>query len=271
MSMLLTGVGVSGGAPAFVGALDAFTADLAVATSVEKRLLTSYVGPLIRVRRSSDNTETDIGALPSGLRDDASLLAFAGVGSAYVVTLYDQSGNELNATQSTAAVQPRIVNAGTLDTAGMLFSGTQALPIASSASTNFANATSLNVITRQTHATGDGRIFSFGPQVMDGWILSGTDLYFDAPTATARIFYTTSGFVGNEKLVSFERDVTESRVRVDGTVECSGAVSGNITGTALFYIGGDPSLPPTYLGNIKNFCIWKTAATADCAARVAAL
>ena len=51
------------GGPAFVGALDAYASGLAGAWSVSRRLLTSYSGPLVRVRRSSDNAEQDIGFL----------------------------------------------------------------------------------------------------------------------------------------------------------------------------------------------------------------
>jgi len=42
-------------------------------------------------------------------------MTFVGSGSGYIDTWYDQSGNGRNATQSTAAYQPRIVNAGVLD------------------------------------------------------------------------------------------------------------------------------------------------------------
>ena len=52
--------------------------------------------------------------------------------SAYVTTLYDQSGNGIHATQATVANQPRIVNAGVVDVDAngkptMVFSGSQYL------------------------------------------------------------------------------------------------------------------------------------------------
>jgi hypothetical protein len=81
----------------------------------------------IRVRRSSDNAEQDIGFVGDTL-DTASLLSFAGAGSAFVTRWYDQSGNQNHVTQSTAANQPRIVNSGTIDTVNgkpaLYFSGT---------------------------------------------------------------------------------------------------------------------------------------------------
>jgi hypothetical protein len=69
-----------------------------------------------RVRRSSDNAELNIGFTASGDLNTAALLAHVGSGSGFVTTWYDQSGNGRNATQTTAGSQPRIVNAGVLET-----------------------------------------------------------------------------------------------------------------------------------------------------------
>jgi len=84
----------------------------AAAYSVRK-LRSAYSGSAIRVRRSSDNTETDIGFSGANL-DTSSLTSFCGSGNGFVTTWYDQSGNGNNATQSTAANQPQIVSAGSV-------------------------------------------------------------------------------------------------------------------------------------------------------------
>lgn len=85
------------------------------AAAYSTRLLrTAYAGSAIRVRRSSDNVEADIG-FTSGNLNTAALLAHCGANSGFVVTWYDQSGNSRNLTQSTTADQPRIVNAGVYD------------------------------------------------------------------------------------------------------------------------------------------------------------
>ena len=78
-----------------------------------RKLRTAYSGNFIRVRRSSDNTEQDIGFDGDGL-DTTSLLSFVGAGNGFVTTIYDQSGNGRNATQTTAASQPQIVNSGSV-------------------------------------------------------------------------------------------------------------------------------------------------------------
>jgi hypothetical protein len=85
----------------------------ATAYSVRK-LRTAYTGNCIRVRRSSDNAEQNIGFVNNDL-DTTSLLSFVGANNGFVTTWYDQSGNGFNVRQTTAANQPRIVNAGVLD------------------------------------------------------------------------------------------------------------------------------------------------------------
>jgi hypothetical protein len=88
--------------------------DAAAAYSLRK-LRTAYAGSAIRVRRSSDNTEQDIGFTALNVLDEAALTTFCGVGNGFVTTWYDQSGNARNATQATAANQPRIVNSGVVE------------------------------------------------------------------------------------------------------------------------------------------------------------
>ena len=77
-----------------------------------RKLSSTYAGFAIRVRRSSDNTEQNIGFDSSGNLDTTSLLAFVGSGNGFVTTWYDQSGSNRNAIQTTASAQPQIVFAG---------------------------------------------------------------------------------------------------------------------------------------------------------------
>jgi hypothetical protein len=80
-----------------------------------RRTRSLYSGSAIRVRRSNDNAEADIG-FSGGALDTAALLSHTGANSGFVVTWYDQSGSGRNFTQATTANQARIVNAGTIDT-----------------------------------------------------------------------------------------------------------------------------------------------------------
>lgn len=83
------------------------------------RQLKTGVTNCIRVRRSSDNTEQDIG-FSGGDLDTTTLASFCSGTSGYVVTWYDQSGNGYDITQSSSSLQPRIVSSGTIDTKGGL-------------------------------------------------------------------------------------------------------------------------------------------------------
>jgi len=81
-----------------------------------RKLRNAYSGSAIRVRRSSDNSELNIGFDASGNLDTVSLLSFVGAGDGFVSIWYDQSGNGKNATQPSSANQPQIVVSGTLQT-----------------------------------------------------------------------------------------------------------------------------------------------------------
>ena len=93
--------------------LDAYPS---AAAAYSTRLLRGayYGSSAIRVRRSSDNTELNIGFTTSGNLDTSALTTFAGGGDAFVTTWYDQSGNTRNSLQSTAGNQPQIVSAGSV-------------------------------------------------------------------------------------------------------------------------------------------------------------
>lgn len=95
----------------FVGLLDTYP-NAAAAYSLRK-LRTLYTGSAIRVRRSSDNTEQDIGFSGANL-DTTALTSFCSGTNGFVTTWYDQSGNANNATQTTAANQPQIVSSGSV-------------------------------------------------------------------------------------------------------------------------------------------------------------
>jgi hypothetical protein len=84
------------------------------AAAYSVRLLRSaYSGNAIRVRRSSDNTEQDIG-FSSGNLDTTALTTFCSGTNGFVTTWYDQSGNARNAAQTTAVQQPQIVSSGVI-------------------------------------------------------------------------------------------------------------------------------------------------------------
>ncbi len=80
-----------------------------------RQLSNAYAGPVVTVRRSSDDAEADFKASEI---DDGTLAAFCGAGDGLVKTWHDQSGNNRDASQATAANQPKIVDSGSLVTEG---------------------------------------------------------------------------------------------------------------------------------------------------------
>lgn len=79
-----------------------------------RQLDTAYAGSAIRVRRSSDSTEQDIGFSVGDL-DTAALLTFCGAGDGFISKWYDQSGNAKDVIQATTTKQPKIVAAGVVN------------------------------------------------------------------------------------------------------------------------------------------------------------
>jgi hypothetical protein len=91
------------------GLLDAYSG---AAAAYSLRNLSILQNPyVVRVRRSSDNTESDFTAAQVS---DGTLATFCGAGNGFVTTWYDQSGNGRHATQTTTANQPQIVSSGAL-------------------------------------------------------------------------------------------------------------------------------------------------------------
>lgn len=99
------------GGGGFSGLLDTYSG--AAAAYSLRQLSSTYSGDAIRVRRSSDNTETNIGFVNNEL-DTTSLESFCSGTNGFVTTWYDQSGNGNDATQSTAVNQPQIVSSGSV-------------------------------------------------------------------------------------------------------------------------------------------------------------
>ncbi|MBS9478832.1 arabinofuranosidase catalytic domain-containing protein [Ancylobacter radicis] len=80
-----------------------------------RRMFSAHTGPLLRARRGSDHAQADFGPRGDGWLDIAALLAWGGSASVFLVTLYDQTGNDRHAGQSSAGAQPRLVQAGSAE------------------------------------------------------------------------------------------------------------------------------------------------------------
>lgn len=169
-------------------ALDSVSRQLYAAYGLS-RLLSAYAGPCIRVRRASDNAEADIGFAADGWLDTAALLAHAGTASAYITTWYDQVGGSVHsATQATGGQQPRIVNAGVIDT-GPSGRPVMTMSAASTTSLGIANALDFNAsapalsiacIATATNRSTSPAVFATGGRTGGRW---WTSLSYEAATS----------------------------------------------------------------------------------------
>jgi hypothetical protein len=165
MSGILQVLLMAGNAPP----LDAYTANLWSAYGLVK-LRTGYAGSAIRVRRSSDNTEADIGFSGNAL-DTAALLAHVtGSLHGYVTKWYDQSGNARDWEQSTAGRQPIIVMSGEVLDAVLSMGAVYGMLTAS----NVASGSTFTafLLAEQHASTTAGSLF----EISDGLLNSGAQM-----------------------------------------------------------------------------------------------
>lgn len=96
------------------------------------RQLYKYSGPILKIRRSSDDTTQDFyfSNTQYGIPED-DILTFVGSNDGFVETWYDQSGRGAHATRSTLSEQPKIVSSGVIEKNNnrptITFSGAQRL------------------------------------------------------------------------------------------------------------------------------------------------
>ena len=93
------------------GLLDTYPA--ALAYSLRTLRAGTASSAVVRVRRSNDSVEQDF---TSSQITDGTLASFCGANSGFVRIWYDQSGSQNHGVQTTPAMQPRIVNAGVVET-----------------------------------------------------------------------------------------------------------------------------------------------------------
>ena len=124
--------------------LDTYTG-AAAAYSVRK-LDKDYTGNCMRIRRDSDDAETDIGFDSNGDLDTAAIASHCGSANGYVVTWYDQAnvgGTAKNLTQSTSGDQPDIYKNGAVLLNGN--SGKPCLATTGTSSTQHLTTGTLNI------------------------------------------------------------------------------------------------------------------------------
>jgi hypothetical protein len=197
-----------------------------------------YTGPLVRVRRESDNAEQDIRALYNGELDTSALASFSAGTNAYVAVWYDQSSNANDATQATTGLQPKIYDASTgvnLDNAvtALGFNGANALNTTASISASSSDYTIYFVENRPQSVnysldTSTGRIIlgnnqgayydgafqgsslTQGAQALNGYYLLNAGAYIseNGSVTQSGLSYTRRAISGSTSLFAHNNQVS---------------------------------------------------------------
>lgn len=248
----------------FVGALDAFTADLTVAWSLNRRLLTSYTGPLGRVRRSSDSEQADFYAGTDGLVDKAALVTFADGSDLFVTAAYAQFGS-LDFTNATAIFQAQIASSGVLaeDGTGLApkLPGGPGLGTSSiDRQAVFGTDSGLIIQRYFEQAFGVNRSLYETLEDVHVWATIGNTLYFDygGQTSGRVLVAPPSGWENVWHWLRCGRDAGTQNICVDGVELVTGSKSAsNSAGTTNLTI-------PYGANNGCSECvIWSNGANAD--------
>lgn len=187
--------------------LDAVTG--AAAAYSLRKLRNAYAGSAVRVRRSSDNSEQDIGFSGNDF-DTATFSAFVGGGSGYVATWYDQSGNGVNVLQSTAGRQPQVVLNVQNGKAGVLFSAASSMVLTAALTlalpNTFISVLKQTAASNQVPFTNGTAAFLYNFNATQGRARSNAELVFNVTITNHNI-----------AIVEFVNGVNTATVRINGT------------------------------------------------------
>lgn len=256
------------GAPGFVGMVgvplypyDNIT-NIDFAVSV-RRLLSAYIGPCLRVQRSSDNTQQDIGFTATGWLDTGALATFCGSGDGVVTTWYDQSSKGNNATQSNQVAMPYVMQAGvavkTQGTPSLYFLPTNGFMVLTASSPIPVGAAPVTLaITYKYAATPGGTspiwVGGIGSSGSEGLVI-GTEDMFDPCAGTGSITLNGSTAVGSSlNASSVSNNAGNVLLYQNGIQVGSGSEVLNIQGTTIS-VGTFPGSSSPMYGYISEFVV----------------
>ncbi|AYN57818.1 tail protein [Arthrobacter phage Eileen] len=239
-----------------------------------RKLVSGYSGALLRVRRSSDSTEQDIGQTAVGDLDTAALTTFVGANSAYVSKWYNQgtAGAAGDMAQATTTKQPRIVNVGTVDVKNgkpsAYFDGTKVLSHSTPAILAAGVGSILHVAsTRQANTM----VFSEATtsQTTSRWVpeFSNSSLFKSftmGNEANGSSTITGSTVVADDDALHQGDTVdtgTVATIRTNGAVSATGAIAHTGTYTPTKVNMGAWLDTPTFghVGYITEIAVWASA------------
>ena len=217
------------------------------AAAYSLRLLDStYTGSAIRVRRSSDNTEQDIGFNVFSELDTVSLTAFAGTGDAFVKTWYSQTGSN-DATQAVTGRQPQIVSSGAVivdnGKPAVQFDGSDDTLQASVTSSNIistnAENTLLAVMNQDSTSVSNGLVSMANPRYVTYTDFNGT-LFYDAGNNSSNRLSVAApaGWDDAQHILFWSSSLTLQQICVDGTQLASNTSQSTVSSASTTLIIG---------------------------------
>jgi hypothetical protein len=230
-----------------------------------RKLRAAYAGSAVRIRRSSDNAEADIGFSGNNF-DTASAATHIGGGSGFIVTWYDQSGNALDITNSTSAEQPTYNATGLASKPALSVDGGDYLARASVGAAAFGTGSeyslfivqiqnssqgqntsigwNLNAARINLHATYDDTIYSdFGDGGGTGRVSSGQPGSWDNNPFILETYRETGGTQG---------------ITTNGSSLVTASRSATLTGTDTLTIGAQSPGTIQLVGLMSEVVFWGT-------------
>jgi hypothetical protein len=235
----------------------------AAAYSVRK-LRSAYSGSAIRVRRSSDNTEQNIGFTALGDLDTSALTTFCSGTNGFVTTWYDQSGNGANSTQTTAVNQPQIVSSGSVininGKPSIQFDGLTNNLANSFSGAAGANVSAFAVRSFSSYPATFRTMFNFNTYGLTHNINGGIGSY-----GVAHIFNNNSTVKSNDYPTTTGQalDTTINQTTLERNNFSATLSSGTGYGPGTGSVGSWDGTTQPFLGNLQELVIYQSDKNAD--------
>jgi hypothetical protein len=227
-----------------------------------RKLRDAYAGSAVRIRRSSDDAQADIGFSGNDF-DTAAAAAHIGGGSGFIVTWYDQSGNGRNVTNATAANQPTYSATGFSSLPTASFDGTDTLERASTTTASlFETQVTILSAVQQTGTANQRAFLGFNGSNFLVWLTFDNTIYFDfgGTGGSARLNVAQPvGWDDDEHILELYRDSSDLQgIVVDGVSLATGTRTTDLTSTTATFVLGGNDTTADFIGLLSEFVIWPT-------------
>lgn len=204
--------------------------------SLAFKLLSSYSGQALRIRRTSDNAETDIG-FSGDLVDTAAIESHCTGTIGRVVKIYDQSGNGNDFVQSTGFAQPKIYDGGLLTDNGfptMILDGNDDYMALTTPVDDAADWSCFKIVTRR--ADGVNGVFISGDATYDAFRFNSNSTFVHG----AEGYYingANDSMASQEIMTTVYRASTSCTVRSNGNAISMGSFNSDSVTDSIGYLG----------------------------------